>query len=103
MEVRKDDDLSVTILKLLRQVGQILQALLSDDATDLRESVHFWQGDRMDKRGVEERKAESVTPGPNKNSLTGGKWERAMVSVESSPLEIQGVGEESAKLSSKVK
>lgn len=41
---------------------------------------------------MEERKAESVTPRPNENSFTGGKWERAVVSVESSPLEIQGVG-----------
>ena len=48
-EVRKDDDLLVFILKLLGQVGQILQALLSDDATDLREPVHHWQSGRMDK------------------------------------------------------
>lgn len=29
----------------------------------------------------------SVAPGPNKNSLTGGKWESVTVSMESSHLE----------------
>lgn len=70
-KVRKDDDLLVSVLKLLGQLGQILKGLLSNDAIDINKSVPLWQGGSLDRWQVEERKAESVTPGPNKNSLMG--------------------------------
>lgn len=48
-KVRKDDDLLVSVLKLLGRWGQIFKTLLSNDATDINESVHLWEGGRMDR------------------------------------------------------
>lgn len=69
----------------LGQLGQILKALLGDDAIDLNITSPSGKVVGCTHDGWK-KEEQSVVPGPD-IALTGGEWDCFMGSLESSPLE----------------